>query len=97
MPRGEKLRIQKTYGFFEGRVVQKRAGSKIDVLLFEPIDYACLVEAVSLYEHQSRRGGILDGKDYFDVPCTLHEWVTGSSQTSSLEKSQPNCSEPFNR
>jgi hypothetical protein len=50
------------------------------------------VEAVSLYEHQSRRGGILDGKDYFDVPCTLHEWITGSSPTSSLGKAHPSFS-----
>jgi hypothetical protein len=39
---GEKLRIQKGY-VFEGRIVQKYAGSKIDVLLFEIIDYPCLV------------------------------------------------------
>jgi hypothetical protein len=85
---GETLRIQKGY-LFEGRIVQKRAGSKIDVLLFELIDYPCLVKAVSLYDHQSRRGGILDGKEYFDVPCTLHEWITGSSPTSSLGKAHP--------
>jgi hypothetical protein len=47
------------------------------------------VEAVSFYEHQSRRGGILDGEDYFDVPCTLHEWITGSSPTSSLGEVHP--------
>jgi hypothetical protein len=30
------------------------------------------VEAVSLYEHESRRRGVLDRKDYFDVLCGLH-------------------------
>jgi hypothetical protein len=54
------------------------------------------VEAVSLYEHQSRRGGVLDGKQYFDVPCTLHEGITGSSPTSSLGKAHPKLFELFN-
>ena len=35
----------------------------MDVLLLGLIDYPCLVEAVSLYEHQSRRRGVLDRKD----------------------------------
>ena len=36
---------------FEGRIVQKRAGSRMDVLLLGLIDYPCLVEAVGLYGH----------------------------------------------
>jgi hypothetical protein len=48
---------------FEGRVVQKRAGSRMDVLLLGLIDYPCRVEAVSLYEHESRRRGVLDRKN----------------------------------
>jgi hypothetical protein len=57
-------------------MVQKRAGSRMDVLLLGLIDYPRRVEAVSLYEHESRRRGILDRKDYFDVPCALHGWLT---------------------
>jgi hypothetical protein len=30
------------------------------------------VEAVSFYEHQSRRRGVLDRKNQFAVPCALH-------------------------
>ena len=52
---------------FEGRIVQKRAGSRMDVLLLGLIDYPRRVEAVSLYEHESRRRGVLDRKDYFNV------------------------------
>ena len=48
---------------FKGHIVQKRAGSRMDVLLLGLIDYPCLVEAVSLYEHQSRRRGVLDRKN----------------------------------
>ena len=48
---------------FKGRIVQKRAGFRMDVLLLGLIDYACLVEAVSFYEHQSRRRGVLDRKN----------------------------------
>ena len=62
---------------FEGRIVQKRAGSRMDVLFLGLIDYPCRVEAVSFYKHQSRRRGVHDGKDYFDVSCALHGWITG--------------------
>jgi len=48
---------------FEGRVVQKRVGSRMDVLLLGLIDYPCRVEAVSLYEHESRRCCVLDWKN----------------------------------
>jgi hypothetical protein len=41
------------------------------------------VEAVSLYEHESRRRGVLDRKDYFDVPCALHGWITGLGKGGS--------------
>jgi hypothetical protein len=44
----------------------------MDVLLVGLIDYPCRVEAVSLDEHQSRRRGVLDRKNYFDVPYALH-------------------------
>jgi hypothetical protein len=47
----------------EGRTVQKCAGPRIDVLLLGLIDYPCRVEAVSLYEHESRRRGVLDRKN----------------------------------
>ncbi len=57
-------------------MVQKRAGSRMDVLLLDLIDYPRHVEAVSLYEHESRRRGVLDRKDYFDVPGALHGWLT---------------------
>jgi len=43
---------------FESRIGQEGACSRIDPLL-----YASLVEAVGLYEHQSRRCGVFDGKD----------------------------------
>jgi hypothetical protein len=56
---------------FERRIVQERAGFRIDPLILGLIDYA-RVEAVSLYKHQSRRRGVLDREDFFDVPCTLH-------------------------
>ncbi len=85
---GETSRIQKGC-VYEGCVVQKSAGSKMDVLLLSLIDYPCPVEAVSLYEHQSRRGGIRGGKDYFDVQCTLHERITGGSLTSFLGRAHP--------
>ena len=58
-------------------MVQKRAGSRMDVLLLSLIDYPRRVQAVRLHEHESRRRGVLDRKDYFDVPCALHGWITG--------------------
>jgi hypothetical protein len=64
-------------------MVQKRAGSRMDVLLLGLIDYPRRVEAVSLYEHESRRRGVLDRKDYFDVPCALHGWITGLGKGGS--------------
>ena len=45
------------------RVVQKRVGSTMNVLFLGLIDYPCRVEAVSLYEHESRRRGVLDRKN----------------------------------
>ena len=57
---------------YEGRIVQKRAGFRMDVLLVGIIDYSCRVQAVSLHEHESRRCGVLDRKDYFDVSSPLH-------------------------
>jgi hypothetical protein len=48
---------------FEGHIVQKRAGSRIDILLLGLVDYPCVVEAVSLYEHESRRRGVLNRKN----------------------------------
>jgi len=48
---------------FEGRIVQKRAGSRMDVLLLGLIDYPCLVEAVGLYGHQSRGRGVFNRKN----------------------------------
>jgi hypothetical protein len=44
---------------FERRIVQERAGFRIDPLILGLIDYARLVEAVSLYKHQSRRRGMI--------------------------------------
>jgi hypothetical protein len=61
------------------RIMQKRAGSTMDVLLVGLIDYPCRVEAVSLDEHQSRRRGVLDRKNYFDVPYALHGWIALTS------------------
>jgi hypothetical protein len=57
---------------FERPIVHEGARSRIDQLLLGLTDYASLVEAVGLYEHQSRRRGVLDRKDYFDVQCVLH-------------------------
>jgi hypothetical protein len=74
---------------FEGRIVQKRAGSRMDVLFLGLIDYPCRVEAVTLYEHESHRRGVLDRKNQFAMPCALHGWITGSFPTNSLEKSTP--------
>jgi hypothetical protein len=48
----------------------------MDPLLLPVTDNASVVQAVSLYNHQSRRRGVLDRKDYFDVPCALHGWLT---------------------
>ena len=44
----------------EGRSAQKRARSRAHVLFLGLIDYPCRVEAVSLYEHESRRRSVLD-------------------------------------
>jgi hypothetical protein len=67
----EKLRLQKCY-VFEGRLVQKSAGPRMDLLFFSLVDYPCGVETISLHEHESRRRGILDRKDCSDVPPPLH-------------------------
>jgi hypothetical protein len=66
-----RVRLQKGL-VYEGRIGQKRAGFRMDVLLLGLIDYSCRVQAVSLHEHESRRRGVLDRKDYFDVPSPLH-------------------------
>src|SRR5215469_7933599 len=74
---------------FEDRIVQKHARSRMHELPLGLIDYPCRVEAVGLYEHQSRRRGVLDRKNQFAVPCALHGWITGSSPLSSLGKACP--------
>ena len=48
---------------FEGCIVQKRAGSRMNDLLLGVIDYPCLVEAVGLYGHQSRGRGVFNRKN----------------------------------
>jgi hypothetical protein len=48
---------------FERRIGQERACSRIDPLLLGLADYASLLEAVGLYQHQSRRRGVFDRKD----------------------------------
>jgi hypothetical protein len=53
-------------------MVQKRAGSRMDVLLLGLIDYPRRVQAVSLNEHESRRRGVLDRKDYFTSMSRAH-------------------------
>src|SRR5262249_45480610 len=50
-------------GVFERRIIQAWASPRIDPLLRTLTDYACLGEAVSLYEHESRRRGVLDWKN----------------------------------
>jgi hypothetical protein len=55
---------------FERRIVQERAGFRIDPLILGLIDYARLVEAVSLYKHQSRRRGVLDRGRF--LRCPVH-------------------------
>src|SRR5215469_12450740 len=54
-----RVRLQKGL-VYEGRIVQKRAGFRMDVLLLSIIDYSCRVQAISLHEHESRRCGVLD-------------------------------------
>lgn len=44
------------------RAVQERAGSRMDAPLLNLIDYSCLVQAVSLYEHQSGGRRVFDRK-----------------------------------
>ncbi len=53
-------------------VVHELVRSRIDQLFLGLTDYASLVEAVGLYEHQSRRGSVFDRKDQFDIPFPLH-------------------------
>ena len=48
---------------FERRIIQECASPRIDPLLLGLADYASRVEAVSLYQHQSRRGGVFDRKN----------------------------------
>jgi len=43
-----------------GSLSPKRARSRAHVLFLGLIDYPCRVEAVSLYEHESRRRSVLD-------------------------------------
>jgi hypothetical protein len=60
---GKTLTIIQKGRVCEGRTVQKRAGSRIDVLLLGLIDYPGREEAVGLYEHESCRRGVLDRKN----------------------------------
>ena len=62
-------------------MVQKRAGSRMDVLLLGLIDYPRRVEAVSLYEHESRRRGVLDRKDYLFGTSRLRQGRHGRTGT----------------
>jgi hypothetical protein len=57
---------------FESRIGQEWTRSRIDPLLLPVADNASVVQAVSLYDHQSRGRSVFDRKDYFDVPWALH-------------------------
>jgi hypothetical protein len=51
---------------------QEWTRSRMDPLLFPIADNASVVQAVSLYDHQSRGRSVFDRKDQFHVPCALH-------------------------
>jgi hypothetical protein len=48
---------------FERRIGQECACSRMDPLLLPVADNASVVQAISLYDHQSRGRSVLDGKD----------------------------------
>lgn len=52
---------------FELRIIQERADSTIDPLLFPFADYARFVKVVSLYGHEGSRRHVFDWKDYFHI------------------------------
>jgi hypothetical protein len=57
---------------FKRPIGQEWTRSRMDPLLFPITDNASVVQAVSLYDHQSRGRSVFDRKDQFHVPCALH-------------------------